>query len=41
MPNQLEIEFHEAMLNIYRKAENETGYSAQSNFWYELQRTVG
>ena len=29
MPNQLEIEFHEAMLNIYRTAKSEAGYNAQ------------
>ena len=29
MPNQLENEFHEAMLNIYRKAKSEARYNAQ------------
>lgn len=28
MPNQLETEFHEAMLNIYRQAKSEAGYNA-------------
>ena len=29
MPNQPEIEFHEAMLDIYRKAKSEARYNAQ------------
>ena len=29
MPNQLEVEFHEAMLDIYRKAKSEARYNAQ------------
>lgn len=29
MPNQLEIEFHESMLDIYRKAKSEARYNAQ------------
>ncbi len=29
MPEQLEIEFHEAMLNIYRRAKSEATYNAQ------------
>ena len=29
MPEQLEIEFHEAMLNIYRQAKSEAKYNAQ------------
>ena len=29
MPTQLEIEFHESMLDIYRKAKSEAGYNAQ------------
>lgn len=29
MPNQLEIEFNEAMLDIYRKAKSEAKYNAQ------------
>ena len=28
MKNQIEIEFHEAMLDIYRKAQREEGYTA-------------
>lgn len=29
MPEQLDIEFHEAMLNIYRCAKSEANYNAQ------------
>lgn len=29
MPEPLEIEFHEAMLNIYRRAKSEAKYNAQ------------
>lgn len=29
MPEQLEIEFHEAMMDIYRRAKSEAKYNAQ------------
>ena len=28
MPSELEVQFHEAMLDIYRRAKSEAGYNA-------------